>query len=77
MIKYFRSAFQSLCRSRCSWLVLLSIIFLAWKVYVVCTPSPDDDELPDKVRDAILTVVYDRDATCAFDDDDVAFGERS
>lgn len=35
---------------------LLVIVYLVWKVYVLNTPSPDDDEIPDRLRDAVLQV---------------------
>ncbi len=40
-------------------MMLLIILYAVWKAYVLYTPSPHDDEFPDKVRDAVLLMVYD------------------
>ncbi len=38
--------------------VLLVVIgYLLWKIYVIHTPSTEDDNVPDQVRDVILRLV--------------------
>ncbi len=38
-------------------LLLLAVLYVAFKVYVAYTPTPDDDDLPDQLRDVVLKVV--------------------
>lgn len=39
--------------------VIVIVIYALWKAYVLQTPSPHDDNIPDKVKDAVLLMVYD------------------
>lgn len=43
------------------WMVVfvIIIIYVFWKAYVLQTPSPHDDDIPDKIKDAVLIMVYD------------------
>lgn len=55
------------------WLAVLItlLIYAVWKAYVLQTPSPDDDNIPDKVKDAVLIIVYDNDGTTIFPGDEI------
>jgi hypothetical protein len=45
------------------WMGVLAVIILyvIWKAYVLQTPSTSDDNIPDKIKDAVLIMVYDDD----------------
>ena len=49
---------------RLSLFVLIVIIYVLWKAYVLYTPSPHDDEIPDKIKDGMMMIV------CDYADDD-------
>ncbi len=49
-------ALIDLVKKRDMW-YLLAIVYLVSKVYVLSTPSPNDDDLPDKVRDAVVRAI--------------------
>ena len=38
-------------------LILVMAAYLIAKCYVLLTPSPDDDQVPDKIRDKVLQVL--------------------
>jgi len=48
--------------------VIVILIYVVWKAYVLQTPSPHDDNIPDKVKDAVLLMVYDNDDDNELDD---------
>lgn len=48
--------------------LIVILIYAVWKAYVLQTPSPHDDNIPDKVRDSILLMVYDDDNDDQLDD---------
>ena len=37
------------------------IVYILCKYYVLKTPSPYDDDIPDQVKDAVLLIISDRD----------------
>lgn len=43
-------------RKRDVWYIL-AILYFASKVYVAHTPNPNDDDIPDKVKDAVIQIL--------------------
>ena len=41
------------------WVMVGGLIYLLAKAYVAYTPDPNDDDIPDKIKDAVLLMVYD------------------
>jgi hypothetical protein len=49
---------KALRKKHWAWVVAIILIYVLWKAYVLYTPSPHDDQIPDKVKDAVLLLVY-------------------
>ena len=77
MIKLPQSLKKLVSKNGLAVLVLI-LAYVIWKTYVLSTPTLEDDALPDKVRDAVLMVVYNgenEEMQYLVDIDKISFGE--
>lgn len=40
-------------------IILSIILYIVCKLYVIQTPDPHDDKIPDQIRDTLFAIVFD------------------
>lgn len=57
----FKDTYTKITSKHLLLISIALIIFLCAKIYVLSTPTPTDDNLPEKIVNSVLMIVFDTD----------------